>query len=356
MMPLQRRQVWAPRSSWAGVVVASLLFAVAMTMPGPAGAQSSDLKSLLDRVKRLENDIRTLNINVARGGGSTKTGTIQAPAPGSSSGRPALARVEVRLTALEEELRSLTGREEELAHHIDQINRRLDKLVVDVDFRLSAIEKAMTSPSMQTQTGDTLGGAPTATGVPPPPSVSRAAPPGSGKPGVLGTISQQDLDAARQGTSVQSASQSAAQTASASAPPQAAPSILPEGTPKERYTFAHHLLRQNRFDEAEEALLAFLQAHGDSPLASNARYWLGETHYVRGDFLSAAQLFLEGYEKDPTGGKAPDTLLKLGMSLANLDKKREACATFAKLRADFPDAPASIQRRLNRESGRGGCK
>ena len=60
--------------------------------------------------------------------------------------------------------------------------------------------------------------------------------------------------------------------------------------------------------------------------------------------------------KDPTGGKAPDTLLKLGMSLANLEKMREACAAFAKLKTDFPEAPAAIQRTLIRESGRSGCK
>jgi tol-pal system protein YbgF len=346
MMPLLRRR---GRVSLLHLCIGAIVFAV-FVAPVPTLAQNSDLTPLLERMKRLENDVRTLNINVARGGGSTKAGAIAPPSAVAPSGGPAFARIEVRLTALEEELRSLTGREEELAHQIDQINRRLDKLVSDVDFRLSAIEKAVMAPRAQAQSGDTLGGPPTTTGAPPPPSVSRAAPPpaGAGQPGLLGTISQADLNAASQ--------TSGAQAAAIAPAPQPAPSILPDGTPKERYTFAHHLLRQNRFDEAEEALKAFLQAHGDSPLASNARYWLGETHYVRGDFALAAQLFLEGYEKDPGGGKAPDTLLKLGMSLVNLDKKREACAAFAKLSVDFPEAPANIQRRLIRESGRSGCK
>ncbi len=340
MMPLPcrlgRGRVWP----WIGAVALLLLLA-----PLPGLAQSGDLKVLLDRIERLERDIKTLNISSARGGGPTTVGATTPPPSTGSAGGPAFARLEVRLTSLEEELRALTGREEELAHQVDQINRRLDKLVGDVDFRLSAIERAVSAPPAPQSSGDTLGaGLPAASGTPPPPSVDRMAPPapgGSAEEGVLGTVSERDLSSGRQ----------------APPPPaQAAPSVLPEGTPKERYTFAFHLLRQNRFDEAEEAWRAFLQAHGDNPLASNARYWLGETHYVRGDFASAAQLFLEGFEKDPNGGKAPDTLLKLGMSLANLEKNREACTAFAKLKADFPEAPAAIQKTLIRESGRSGCK
>ena len=274
---------------WIGAIALVLLLA-----PLPGLAQSGDLKVLLDRLERLERDIKTLSISVARGGDPAKAGVIATPPSTGSAGGPALARLEVRLTSLEEELRALTGREEELAHQIDQINRRLDKLVGDVDFRLSAIERALTAPPAPASPGDTLGaGLPATIGAPPPPSVARMAPPaagGSAESGVLGTISEMDLNSRRQ-------------AAASASPPraQAARSVLPEGTPKERYTFAFHLLRQNRFDEAEEAWQAFLQVHGDNPLASNARYWLGETHYVRGDFAAAAQLFLEGYEKRPDG-------------------------------------------------------
>jgi TolA-binding protein len=82
---------------------------------------------------------------------------------------------------------------------------------------------------------------------------------------------------------------------------------------------------------------------------------MGETYYVRKDYSSAARVFLEAYQKDQKGTKAPDTLLKLGMSLTNLDKKKEACATFDKLGKDFPDASANIKRTLPRERTRAGC-
>ena len=44
------------------------------------------------------------------------------------------------------------------------------------------------------------------------------------------------------------------------------------------------------------------------------------------------------------------------MSLSSLDKKREACAAFEKLKADFPDASATILKTMAREWQRGACK
>ena len=83
----------------------------------------------------------------------------------------------------------------------------------------------------------------------------------------------------------------------------------------------------------------FIQAHPDHELSGNAQYWLGETYYVRKNYEDAVVAYLEGYQKYPKNQKAPDNLLKLGMSLANLGKKQEACATFTQLRQKFPKAP-----------------
>jgi tol-pal system protein YbgF len=137
------------------------------------------------------------------------------------------------------------------------------------------------------------------------------------------------------------------------APP---PSVLPEGGPKEQYDYSIGLLRQNRFDEAEAALKAFLDRHGGHALAGNARYWLGETYYVRADYMNAAATFLESYRKEPKGSKAPDSLLKLGMSLINLEKPKEACSTLAKLDKEYPDAPDNVRAVAARERARAKCK
>ena len=139
------------------------------------------------------------------------------------------------------------------------------------------------------------------------------------------------------------------------APPALEPDVLPEGTIEDQYRFAFLLLRDARYDDAEVALRAFLEAHGSDALAGNARYWLGETYYVRGYYQQAAVVFYEGYNGTPKGPTAADNLLKLGMSLARSDKKKEACATFGKLTKEFPDVHADIAKLVTRERQRTGC-
>ncbi|MBT3764291.1 MAG: tol-pal system protein YbgF, partial [Rhodospirillales bacterium] len=78
--------------------------------------------------------------------------------------------------------------------------------------------------------------------------------------------------------------------------------------------------------------------------------------YVRKRYKPAAGSFYQGFKTNPKGPKASVTLLELGMSLANLDKKNEACTTFEKLKADFPDASARVLKTVNAEWKRSGCK
>ena len=63
----------------------------------------------------------------------------------------------------------------------------------------------------------------------------------------------------------------------------------------------------------------------------------------------------DSYQGDPKGAKAADNLFNLGMSLAGLNKNKEACATYAKLQQDFPKAPSVIQKRLAQQKTRTGC-
>ena len=67
------------------------------------------------------------------------------------------------------------------------------------------------------------------------------------------------------------------------------------------------------------------------------------------DYAAAAAAFARNYRlygKDDT--KAPDNLLKLGMSLQALQETDKACRTYAELAEEFPNAPAHIQQALAR--------
>jgi tol-pal system protein YbgF len=135
----------------------------------------------------------------------------------------------------------------------------------------------------------------------------------------------------------------------------ASPSILPAGTPKQKYDHAFSLLQKRDFDSAEQALRAFLQQHPEDEHAGNAYYWLGETYYVRKQYTDAAIIFSDGYSRFPEGTKAPDNLLKLGKSLAEVGEKVAACKTFTELLGQFPNANTRILANAKGELDRVGC-
>jgi len=130
---------------------------------------------------------------------------------------------------------------------------------------------------------------------------------------------------------------------------------LPPGTPEEQYSFARNFLIRRDFASAETALRGFLQANPEHVLAGNAQYWLGETFYVRGNYTQAARTFAEAYRLYPASGKMPSSLLKLGMSLARLNRTEDACTTFAKLATDYPGAPSNVLQRADREHSQLDC-
>lgn len=332
-------------------VALAAVFVAALS--APAAAQSTDLTPILDRLERIERDIRTLNRQVARGGGGASEPAVSGAAEGGAN-LGSFARLEVRLEALENDLRAATGQVEQIAYQVRQIDQRLDKLVGDIDFRLSRLEQQGVAPGAGAPGATPEGAAPNLAAAPSPPPVQAVRPgtDGAAEPGTLGTLRQSDLDAFAARTEGTPAA------AAAETPPAAPPEpvgVLPAGSSREQYAHAFGLLRKANYDEAEVALVAFLERHPDDPLAANARYWLGETFYVRGNYARAAETFLLSYQDDKKGPKAADSLLKLGMSLANLEKPREACATFDELARAIPDAPPPIAAKATSERRRLDC-
>jgi tol-pal system protein YbgF len=347
-------------ASSAAKILPALLLAAGLAWP--AAAQDAQT---LDRINRLENDLRQLQRQVYRGG------TPPASSGGSAGltdtggdGSSAANRLNARIDELENQIRQMTGRFEEVEFASSQANRRIDKLVEDVDFRLNQLERGGAQPAAGQQTGSVEQVKPTAAqqGLPaagaagqPVARGSTSATPGQAptKEGVLGSM---PVDA--QGRPLAGTAPAAPQqTARAPTPPAAsAKARLPAGSTQERYNYAYKLLVQSDYADAEAAFREFLGAHPQDALAGNAQYWLGETYYVRQQFEPAAQAFLQGYQGYPKGAKAPDSLLKLGMSLAAMKKNPEACAALGQLGKEFPSAPPHVKDAATRERGKIGCK
>ncbi|MDE0780677.1 MAG: tol-pal system protein YbgF [Alphaproteobacteria bacterium] len=312
----------------------------ALLFSATAQAQSRE-RDLSGTVERLGRQLQTLERTVYR---DAPAPSVSLSSVGVSPPPSALSDLQITSNSLEEQQRRLTGQIEKLEFQVRQLNERMDRLVGDVDFRLRELEDV--KGVSQASRG---GGNPVAPTVPQSPGeVTVRVETGSGSK-VFGTLTESELQAA--GVKPSGSEQNAAVPAVTVATPLA----LPAGSTQDQYSYARQFLLKRDFDNAEKALSAFVTANPEDPLAGNAQYWLGETFYVRGDYQTAARIFAEGFQRYPGSAKAPDNLLKLGMSLSQLDQKNDACVTLKKLREEYPLAPNSIIQRAEREIGRLQC-
>jgi tol-pal system protein YbgF len=147
--------------------------------------------------------------------------------------------------------------------------------------------------------------------------------------------------------------QAAAPPPLAAAPPMAA---APSAAGADQlYNDAFKKLQDGDYGGAERGFKAFLQGNPKHQLAGNAQYWLGETYYARRDYQNAMTAFAEGYKVYKASPKGPDNLLKLGVTLAVLGRKPDACAVFAKFNQDYPRATDLQKRRVEQERQKNGC-
>lgn len=116
-----------------------------------------------------------------------------------------------------------------------------------------------------------------------------------------------------------------------------------EGSIEELYQRGLDAVKANDNQTAINAFSKILSDNPDHKLAGNAQYWLGETYYAGKDFNRAAVAFGRGYEKYSKTTKGPDNLLKLGMTMVELNKLPEACAAFTTLPKEFANASESVK-------------
>lgn len=297
-----------------------------------APAVANDLETVNREAERLRGELAELQLAQASGAG---------------------AYTETRLAAFEQELRNLTGMIEQLGYQQNQLSQRLDRMQADYEYRLSTLEggeppagggaapNGGSSSGSSSTGGSSSGGGSSASGS----GTTAVTPQDDVK--IIGTLSQDQQ--------VQDNNYAAPQQLGAANQGGGQVASLPGGSAKEQYDYAFGLLRKADYPGAEAALKQFIEANPSDPLVANAKYWLGETYYVRGDYTAAASAFGLAYQDHPQGGKAVDSLLKLGLSLSLLGRGSDACAVFGELETRFPEAPANILQRSKQERSRLSC-
>jgi len=282
----------------------------------------SDNRALLERVIELETEVKSISQKTySQGytpGATAVTSTTTANGTPLKSADMSAPDVETRLNSLENQLRNLTGQVEQATYQSQQTNTALQKLSSDMDFRLQQLEQhqgaaAQANPANNASPPQTAGGLPPAVMAPNDPNAPLA--------------------------NVAAPSAVIANTA-AGLPPavnQDAP-----GSPEELYNRAYSEMQRKDYQTAQTDFKNFLSGNPASRLAPNAEYWLGEIYYAQGNYKLASATFADGYQKAPKGAKAADNLYKLGLSLEQQNRNKDACTVLRELTKEYPTASDTI--------------
>ncbi|HTU60181.1 MAG TPA: tol-pal system protein YbgF, partial [Polyangiales bacterium] len=118
------------------------------------------------------------------------------------------------------------------------------------------------------------------------------------------------------------------------------PASPSEGT-TEQYRKGLRSLQERRYDDALAQFAAFVSEQPRHELVASALYWRGEALYAKRDYNAASRELETLLERYPTTSRAPDALLKLGLSYRKLGASERADQAFQRLRSDFPTSQAA---------------
>jgi tol-pal system protein YbgF len=90
--------------------------------------------------------------------------------------------------------------------------------------------------------------------------------------------------------------------------------------------------------------------------ATEAKFWIGETQYLEGDYPTAAQTYVNILKSTPKAKRAPDAMVRLGSTLGKMGSKSDGCTTLNQVLVQYPKASAQTKARLKNEKTSLGCK
>ncbi|OAE40640.1 tol-pal system protein YbgF [Agrobacterium tumefaciens] len=298
----------------------------------------------------------------------------------NSQQQPPVIRVQAneayRVQQLEEQIRQLNGRIEEMSFQLLQMQETIRKAQEDNEFRFQELEggkgaSPAAAPKKKAEASSVSPATPptddVATIIETPPqggaSVSPSAPSNAptAAPGetTLGSIELDSKGMPIGGTLNSGANNSSGSlpgVTTANAPRKTDPvntaALTSEG---DIYQAAYGHVLSGDYKLAEQGFQQYLQGYPKGSKAADASFWLGEAQYSQGKFNEAAKTFLNGHQAYGKSPKAPEMLMKLGMSLAALDNTETACATLREVPKRYPNASKTVLSKVASEQKRLSC-
>ena len=287
--------------------------------------------------------------------------------PGGAAGDPnQTAELVLRVNQLEEELRQANGRIEELENVEHRLETELQKFRQDVEYRFGdRSEGAPPAPDVAE--------APQSPGEPAAPARPRkssdafdpdADPNAPGAPRPLGTTPPsaplvREAPGAAAGQPLE-LGKAPAPESSKGPPPPSGPTIVGSGVamldqPREQFNAALQAFQAGQYPEAEAGFKAFLAANPSHRMSPDAIFYIGETYLQRSRPREAAEQYLKVTTDYSKSSRAPESMVRLGQTLAALGNNEQACATLTEFGKRYPAASASVKKLAEHESAKDHC-
>ncbi|MEM7301008.1 MAG: tetratricopeptide repeat protein [Pseudomonadota bacterium] len=273
-----------------------------------------------------------------------------------------VAEMTARTNQLEEQVRQLNGKVEDLSFQLLQLQEQIRKMQEDNEFRFQELEEkksGLTKPNSNVAAGaetedSSLGKSQpsedTASATPSGGKITRIVPiepndkakPSRGEPPrSLGTLSFDE-----QGNVIDSAvGKPLDLTRPVTQPPLAVQDGV-ESEPTELIRTARNHYQAGDYALASKTLRLYLSQHPKHADVPQMEILLGESLFAVGDFHGAATMFLNHHNTHPASPRGAEVLLKLGLSMAGLNERAVACATYAEVLKQYPEADVAIRQQV----------
>ena len=295
----------------------SVVWAVCIFFAVPARAATINIGELADRLDRVESALKGVQKKLS----NNYVGSTNKPAKDDESGDKLDAML-MQLQETEQTLRQLTGEVETVKFAQDGLQDRIDRISADMSLRFTEMEKKLQGAEEKIKQLE---------------------------------AEKTAAENAQKEAEKKKKEQQAAAARTAKAKEQQIKEKYGKKKPKELYDEAFASIKKQKYKTAQAQFEAFLVLYPKDALAGNAQYWLGESFFARSMFSQAAVAFAEGFKSYRDSQKAPDNLFKLGVTMAKLNKKEEACIAFKNFAKEYPKVSDSMKKRLEKEIQKLSC-
>lgn len=296
--------------------IVSLFISIVLVMP--VQAATINIIELAERLDRIEDALKGVQKKLS----NNYLGIAKQPDKGDTDSGDKLDAMLMQLQEAEQSLRQMTGEIETIRFAQDGLQDRIDRVSADMSVRFTEMEKKLQAADEKIKALED----------------EKAA-----------------AEKAKKEQEKKKQEEQAAAQKSAQEKERQIKEKYGKKTSKELYDEAFSSIKKQQYKTAQAQFEAFLVLYPKDTLAGNAQYWLGESFFARSMFSQAAVAFAEGFKNYRDSQKAPDNLFKLGVTMAKLKKKEEACIAFKNFAKEYPKVSDSMKKRLDKEVQKLSC-